>query len=119
MARWSSASSIYEAVGRSIYMEINTAVQTAAMLRGGEVTYYDAAGELRATGRAATSRASGTCGRPTLREGWLLQAEFQGRMFTQGGGGGEAWRGRGGRRTRRGGRVAQAAADAAARAPPE
>lgn len=43
-------SSIYEAVGRSIYMEINTEVQTAAILRGGEVTYYDAAGELRATG---------------------------------------------------------------------
>lgn len=43
-------SSIQEAVGRSIYMEINTEVQTAAMLRGGEVTYYDAAGELRATG---------------------------------------------------------------------
>jgi HCOMODA/2-hydroxy-3-carboxy-muconic semialdehyde decarboxylase len=43
-------SSIYEAVGRSIYMEINTQVQTAAILRGGEVTYYDAAGELRATG---------------------------------------------------------------------
>ena len=42
--------SIYEAVGRSIYMEINTEVQTAAMLRGGEITYYDAAGELRATG---------------------------------------------------------------------
>jgi HCOMODA/2-hydroxy-3-carboxy-muconic semialdehyde decarboxylase len=42
--------SIYEAVGRSIYMEVNTAVQTAAILRGGEVTYYDAAGELRATG---------------------------------------------------------------------
>jgi HCOMODA/2-hydroxy-3-carboxy-muconic semialdehyde decarboxylase len=43
-------SSIYEAVGRSIYMEINTEVQTAAILRGGEITYYDAAGELRATG---------------------------------------------------------------------
>ena len=43
-------STITEAVGRSIYMEINTEVQTAAMLRGGEVTYYDAAGELRATG---------------------------------------------------------------------
>ena len=43
-------SSIYEAVGRSIYMEINAEVQTNAILRGGEVTYYDAAGELRATG---------------------------------------------------------------------
>ena len=43
-------STITEAVGRSIYMEINTEVQTAAMLRGGPVTYYDAAGELRATG---------------------------------------------------------------------
>jgi len=43
-------SSIYEAAGRSIYMEVNTEVQTAAMLRGGEITYYDAAGELRATG---------------------------------------------------------------------
>jgi ribulose-5-phosphate 4-epimerase/fuculose-1-phosphate aldolase len=43
-------STITEAVGRSIYMEINTEVQTAAMLRGGQVTYYDAAGELRATG---------------------------------------------------------------------
>jgi ribulose-5-phosphate 4-epimerase/fuculose-1-phosphate aldolase len=43
-------SSIYEAVGRSIYMEINAEVQTNAILRGGQVTYYDAAGELRATG---------------------------------------------------------------------
>jgi HCOMODA/2-hydroxy-3-carboxy-muconic semialdehyde decarboxylase len=43
-------SSIYEAIGRSIYMEINAEVQTNAILRGGEVTYYDAAGELRATG---------------------------------------------------------------------
>ena len=42
--------SIYEAVGRSIYMEINTEVQTNAMLRGGEVTYYDAAGDLRRNG---------------------------------------------------------------------
>ena len=41
---------VSEAVGRSIYMEINTEVQTNAILRGGEVTYYDAAGELRATG---------------------------------------------------------------------
>jgi hypothetical protein len=41
---------IYEAVGRSIYMENNTEVQTAAILRGGEVTYYDAVGEVRATG---------------------------------------------------------------------
>jgi HCOMODA/2-hydroxy-3-carboxy-muconic semialdehyde decarboxylase len=43
-------STISEAVGRSIYMEINAEVQTNAMLRGGEVTYYEAAGELRATG---------------------------------------------------------------------
>ena len=43
-------STITEAVGRSIYMEINTEVQTAAILRGGPVTYYDAAGELKATG---------------------------------------------------------------------
>ena len=42
--------SIYEAVGRSIYMEINTEVQTNVMLRGGEVTYYDAAGDLRRSG---------------------------------------------------------------------
>ena len=43
-------STITEAVGRSIYMEINAEVQTNAMLRGGQVTYYEAAGELRATG---------------------------------------------------------------------
>ena len=42
--------SIYEAVGRSIYMELNAEVQTNVMLRGGEVTYYDAAGDLRRTG---------------------------------------------------------------------
>jgi len=43
-------STITEAVGRSIYMEINAEVQTNAMLRGGKVTYYEAAGELRRTG---------------------------------------------------------------------
>ena len=42
--------SISEAVGRSIYMEINAEVQTNAMLRGGEITYYESAGELRYTG---------------------------------------------------------------------
>jgi ribulose-5-phosphate 4-epimerase/fuculose-1-phosphate aldolase len=42
--------SIYEAVGRSIYMEINAEVQTNAILRGGEITYYDAAGDLRRSG---------------------------------------------------------------------
>ena len=42
--------SISEAIGRSIYMEEAAEVQTNAMLRGGEVTYYDAAGDLRRTG---------------------------------------------------------------------
>ena len=41
---------IQEAVGRAIYMEEAAQVQTAAMQRGGPIKYYDAAGELRATG---------------------------------------------------------------------
>jgi HCOMODA/2-hydroxy-3-carboxy-muconic semialdehyde decarboxylase len=42
--------SIYEATARSIYMEINAEVQTNAMLRGGELTYYESAGDLRVSG---------------------------------------------------------------------
>ena len=45
--------SITEAIGRSIYMDIAAEVQTNAMLRGGEVTYYDAAGDLKISSRRA------------------------------------------------------------------
>lgn len=96
-------SSIYEAVGRSIYMEINTAVQTAAMLRGGEVTYYDAAGELRATGaRSDFARQWDLWKAESCAKAGFCKPEFEGRMFTQGGGrggrGGDgAAAGRGGR----------------------
>jgi ribulose-5-phosphate 4-epimerase/fuculose-1-phosphate aldolase len=86
-------SSIYEAVGRSIYMEINTAVQTAAILRGGEITYYDAAGELRATGaRSDFARQWDLWKHDSCVKAGFCKPEFEGRMFTQGGGRG----GRGG-----------------------
>ena len=44
--------SVSEAIGRSLYMEIAAEVQTNAMLRGGEVTYYDAAGDMRMAARS-------------------------------------------------------------------
>jgi HCOMODA/2-hydroxy-3-carboxy-muconic semialdehyde decarboxylase len=95
-------SSIYEAVGRSIYMEINTEVQTAAILRGGEITYYDAAGELRATGaRSDFARQWDLWKHDGCVKAGFCKPEFEGRMFTQGGGrggrGDAAAAGRGGR----------------------
>ena len=102
-------SSIYEAVGRSIYMEINTEVQTAAMLRGGEITYYDAAGELRATGaRSDFARQWELWKHDSCVKAGFCKPEFEGRMFTQGGGrggrGDAAGTGRGGRGGAGGGR---------------
>ena len=81
-------SSIYEAVGRSIYMEINTEVQTAAMLRGGEVTYYDAAGELRATGsRSDFARQWDLWKHDGCAKAGFCKPEFGERMFSADGGG--------------------------------
>ena len=100
-------SSIYEAVGRSIYMEINTEVQTAAILRGGEVTYYDAAGELRATGsRSDFARQWDLWKHDSCIKAGFCKPEFEGRMATQGrgrGGAADGGGGRGGRGGRGGG----------------
>jgi ribulose-5-phosphate 4-epimerase/fuculose-1-phosphate aldolase len=97
-------SSIYEAVGRSIYMEINTEVQTAAMLRGGEVTYYDAAGELRATGaRSDFARQWDLWKHDGCVKAGFCKPEFEGRMAVQGGGGRGGRGGRGGAGGRGGG----------------
>jgi len=101
-----TGSSIYEAVGRSIYMEINTEVQTAAMLRGGQVTYYDAAGELRATGaRSDFARQWDLWKHDGCVKAGFCKPEFEGRMYTPAGGGrGGRGGGRGGDRAGRGGR---------------
>jgi hypothetical protein len=77
-------------------MEINTEVQTAAMLRGGQVTYYDAAGELRATGaRSDFARQWDLWKHDSCVKAGFCKPEFTGRMATQGGG---ARGGRGGGR---------------------
>jgi HCOMODA/2-hydroxy-3-carboxy-muconic semialdehyde decarboxylase len=101
-----TGSSIYEAVGRSIYMEINTEVQTAAMLRGGQVTYYDAAGELRATGaRSDFARQWDLWKHDGCVKAGFCKPEFEGRMYTPAGGGrGGRGGGRGGDGAGRGGR---------------
>jgi HCOMODA/2-hydroxy-3-carboxy-muconic semialdehyde decarboxylase len=105
-----TGASIYEAVGRSIYMEINTEVQTAAMLRGGEITYYDAAGELRATGaRSDFARQWDLWKHDSCLKAGFCKPEFEGRMYTPGGGrggrgGDAAAAGRGGRAGGGGGR---------------
>ena len=89
--------SIYEAVGRSIYMEINTAVQTAAILRGGGVTYYDAAGELRATGsRSDFARQWELWKHESCPKAGFCKPEFGDRMAVAGRGGREGRGGRGG-----------------------
>jgi ribulose-5-phosphate 4-epimerase/fuculose-1-phosphate aldolase len=94
--------SIYEAVGRSIYMEINTEVQTAAILRGGQVTYYDAAGELRATGnRSDFARQWELWKHESCPKAGFCKPEFGDRMAVQG---------RGGRAGGRGGRGGEAPA---------
>jgi ribulose-5-phosphate 4-epimerase/fuculose-1-phosphate aldolase len=96
-------SSIYEAVGRSIYMEVNTEVQTAAILRGGEVTYYDAAGELRATGaRSDFARQWDLWKSDSCARAGFCKPELAGRLYAPPGTGRGA---RGGRDGAAGGRT--------------
>ena len=66
-------------------MEINTEVQIAAILRGGEITYYDAAGEQRATGaRSDFARQGDLWKHDGCVKAGFCNSEFEGLMFTAG-----------------------------------